>query len=355
MTRMTGNLVFAIPGDIDTPTGGYAYDRELMTRLRLQGREITHLRLGDSFPHPTPADMAHASRQLAAVPAHSVLLVDGLALGAFDPEELARVRAPIVALVHHPLAFEGNLADARLEALRSIEQKNLARSVHVIVTSSSTADLLQTHYGVAASRITVARPGIQKPAFGHKPQQPPLIISVGSLVPRKGHDVLIGALGSLSEVPWQAAIVGPARDQAYANQLRQLITAQGLENQVRLLGSVSADDLDTLYRQASVFALATRFEGHGMVFDEAMAYGLPIVSCDSGAVADTVANSAAILVPADDAAVFGDALRRVLTDEHLRHSMAAASQSAGFALPDWSETAACVASVLDRIMEGTIE
>jgi hypothetical protein len=55
---------FAIPGDITTPTGGYIYERRLLEGLRAQGRDVRHLRLGPSFPDPTPADMADAVAQL---------------------------------------------------------------------------------------------------------------------------------------------------------------------------------------------------------------------------------------------------------------------------------------------------
>jgi glycosyltransferase involved in cell wall biosynthesis len=80
-----------------------------------------------------------------------------------------------------------------------------------------------------------------------------------------------------------------------------------------------------------------------------MLHGLPIVGCAVGAVPDTVPSAAGILVPSDDPEAFGGALRRLLTEPDLRHSMAEASAAAGRALPGWTDTARIVGAVIDRL------
>ena len=340
-------VVFAIPGDLDTPTGGYVYDRRVIRELQDRGVTLTHMRLGSSFPHPTEEDTLDAATQLASSGSGQVVLIDGLALGALEPEVLAQVHAPIVALVHHPLALEGHLDSARRSELHRMEQENLARCVAVIVTSDQTAEILTSDYGVPAQNITVARPGTDRQVQTHEPISPPLIVSVGSQSRRKGHDVLIEALSHIDDLPWQAEIAGSVRDEAYSTELHRMVHDLGLDDRVRLIGAVSPEQLQQLYSQASVFALATRFEGYGMVFDEAMTYGLPIVSCDTGAVPDTVAEGAGLLVPVDDPHAFSHALGSVLTDEKKRASMAASSHDAGQLLPAWSDTADIIARVLD--------
>jgi glycosyltransferase involved in cell wall biosynthesis len=340
-------VVFAIPGDLDTPTGGYVYDRRVIHELQDRGVTLTHMRLGSSFPHPTEEDTLDAATQLASSGSGQVLLIDGLALGALEPEVLAQVHAPIVALVHHPLALEGHLDSARRSELHRMEQENLARCVAVIVTSDQTAEILTSDYGVPAQNITVARPGTDRQVQTHELISPPLIVSVGSQSRRKGHDVLIEALSHIDDLPWQAVIAGSVRDEAYSTELHRMVHDLGLDERVRLIGAVSPEQLQQLYSQASVFALATRFEGYGMVFDEAMTYGLPIVSCDTGAVPDTVAEGAGLLVPVDDPHAFSEALRSVLADEKKRAAMATSSQHAGQLLPTWSDTADIIARVLN--------
>lgn len=346
------DIVFAIPGDISTQSGGYGYDRRLMIELRLQGRGVTHLELGASYPHPSAADQSHAALALADLPADCVVIIDGLALGAMDAAAIASLRAELVALIHHPLALEGDLDPRRQEQLFANERANLKHAKRVIVPSPHTAELLVSDYGVAAELITVARPGIDFPVRSPEPIDPPLILSVGIQVPRKGHDVLLRALANIKEIPWQAVIVGPAIDAEHASSLLQLTRELGLGERVTIPGQVSDAELATLYGAASIFALATRFEGYGMVFGEAMVHGLPIVSCRVGAVAETVPATASLLVEPNDPDAFGAALVKLLLDPELHAQYSQAALAAGAILISWKDSARLVGEMLDSIAIG---
>ncbi|WYK05981.1 glycosyltransferase [Cereibacter sphaeroides f. sp. denitrificans] len=181
------------------------------------------------------------------------------------------------------------------------------------------------------------------------PVQPPLILSVGILVPRKGHDVLLEALARIRDLDWQARIVGAPWFPETAAALQAQRTALGLEARVSFTGELGEADLRALFRQATLFALATRHEGYGMVFPEALLHGLPIVACATGAVPDTVPADAGLLVPPDDPTAFAAALRRLLEDAATRQRLAGAATRAGGALPRWADTAAIAGVVLDRL------
>lgn len=340
---------FAIPGDLNTQTGGYLYDRRLIDGLRSLGRDIEHVELGGSFPDPTQTDTDQAAKRLAALPADRPVIIDGLALGALERSVLHGMRAPVVALIHHPLAYETGLSPARHDHLYRTERANLALAAHVIVPSRQTASLLMSDYGVKPDRVTIARPGTDRPTAPSAPIEPPLILSVGIQVPRKGHDTLLHALASMTGERWQAVIVGAARDPSHSEHLSKLVRDLKLSDRVRFAGQVTDNDLAQLYQQASVFALATRHEGYGIVFDEAMAHGLPIISCAVGAVPETVAPDAGILVSPDDPQGLAKALRQVLGDSALRASMAAASARAARDLPGWDSTARLVDAALTRV------
>ncbi|MEX5727777.1 glycosyltransferase involved in cell wall biosynthesis [Rhodovulum iodosum] len=351
---MSRQAVFAVPGDLDSVTGGYIYEKQLLLGLRRAGWDVAHLALPGSFPDPTPKDMQVTGDAFAALAPQTPVLLDGFLPGATDPAQLARLRAPFVAVTHHPLALETGLAPGRAAHLYRVERANLARAAHVIVPSAETARTLAADYDVPAARITVAPPGVTRPEAGPEAAAPgpPLILSVGLLVPRKGHDVLLRALAEVADLPWRAVIVGGSPDPACAADLRSLQTALGLDGRVSFAGQVAEDTLGRHFSQAAVFALATRYEGYGMVFAEALVHGLPIVGCSGGAVADTVPAEAALLVPPDDAAGLAWALRRVLADPNARARIAAASARHGAMLPTWDETAGIVAQVLARIACG---
>ena len=333
---------FAIPGDIETLTGGYIYERRLLEGLRAAGRDVAHIRLAASFPDPSSADMADAIAQLAALDPARPLILDGLVFGAIDTAGLAQVRAPIVAMIHHPLALETGLTPARRTHLYNTERDNLARAAHILVPSPHTRATLVERYGVTPDRITIARPGIDRPTDPQAPITPPLILSVGIQHPRKGHDTLLAALARLTDLDWQAVIAGSPHDPACAEALVRQHEALGLGPRVRRAGRVPDAELDALYR-------AARYEGYGIVFDEALAHGLPIVSCRTGAVPDTVPPETGLLVPPDDPEAFAAALRSLLSDPAEHDRRATAARTAGAALPGWPETAGIAGTVLDAL------
>ena len=82
------HVVFAVPGRLDTPTGGYAYDRRIMAELRQLGWDVKYLDIGDGFPSPDEATRSAARSLLLEVPDGQPIVVDGLALRAAREPDL---------------------------------------------------------------------------------------------------------------------------------------------------------------------------------------------------------------------------------------------------------------------------
>jgi glycosyltransferase involved in cell wall biosynthesis len=340
-------LTFAVPGRLDTPTGGYGYDRQLIAALCARGCDVRHLSLPGAWPRPTPGHRAATSAALAGLPDGDLVLIDGLAFGAMPAEAVAEAgRLRLVALVHHPLGDESGLAPAERDRLLASETGALGQARAIVCTSPATARRL-ANLGVPSERITVAPPGTDPGSRSPGAGDPPLILSIGSLIPRKRHDVLIAALASLRDRRWHARILGsPALDPATAAALSAQIDASGLASRITLAGAVPDPRADLA--TADLFALASEYEGYGMAFAEALSQGLPVVACRSGAIADLVPEAAGALVAPGDPDAFAAALAALLDDAARRRACAEAAWRAGQRLPTWGETAAQVAAALQR-------
>ena len=346
---VTPAVTFAVPGSLDTPTGGYAYDARIIAELRRLGWHVDVLDLGEGFPHPTPETYRQARLSLARLPIGRAIIVDGLALGVMPAaaEGLRNTHA-MIALVHHPLALETGLPAKQANALRVSERAALAAVRHVIVSSPSTARLLAKDYGVTEKRVTVALPGTDVPTAAREERIGSVaLLAVGSMVPRKGYDVLLAALSELRDLDWRLTVAGAQdRDPATAAKIESQIAELGLQEHVTLRGALPSDRLGELYAAADVFVLASRFEGYGMAYADAVAHGLPIIGTTAGAIPETVPEGAGILVPPDDVAALTTALRTMVTDRETRARYAAAAREAAGKLPTWEAAAQAFVQVL---------
>ncbi len=347
MTR----LHFVIPGDIDLPTGGYAYDRRVLALLPACGVDARHLVLPDTYPAPTEADLAETFTRIAATAPDDILLIDGLAYGAIPAALIHRFERKIVALVHHPLCLEAGIGAARAAELKRLETEALSLARHVIVTSPLTGRTLTADFSVPATRITVAEPGTdpagRAQGSGDKKLQ---LLAVGSLVPRKGYDVLIDALVPLKTLHWRLDIAGAVdRSPGTVRQIESMIAANGLGDRIRLLGPVSETDLAKLYDRADLFVLASHYEGYGMVLAEALARGLPIVCTTGGASADTVPDGAALKVEPGSPRALAWTLGRAIEDKKIRQGLADNAWAAAQGLPRWQDTARRIAVAIKEV------
>jgi glycosyltransferase involved in cell wall biosynthesis len=346
-------VVFAVPGSLDTPTGGYAYDRRIMAELRQLGWDVEFLDIGDGFPSPTEAVKAAARSHLLKVPDNQPIILDGLALGVL-PDVVAELATqhPILALVHHPLALEWGLSAEQADALHRSERAALAKARAVVVTSPAMARLVASDYGVPIERIAVARPGSDPaPKSSGSRNDAPHLLSVGAVVPRKGFDILVAALATLVELPWRLTIAGDlTRDPNEAARLHASIARHQLGGRIAAPGAVSSERLEALYDEADLFVLASRFEGYGMAYAEALSHGLPVVGTTAGAIADTVPQEAGLLVTANDVDALASALRCLIADANLRGRMSDAAVAAAQALPSWQQSGAIFAAALEKLV-----
>jgi len=350
------SLAFVVPGALDQLTGGYLFDRRVVDGLRADGRRVDVIELDGRFPDADARARAAAARALERLPDATAVVVDGLALPAFDDcsaQHATRLR--IVGFVHHPLSIEHGLSAETARRFSALEARVWGRLRGVICPSEHTARAVRAA-GVAPARVAVAGPGTARPTVprdahvAREAVRRVRLLAVGTVTPRKGHALLVEALAGLREHDWRLDCVGSVdRDPACAAALRRAIRAASLDDRIALRGELPPSALERAYRDADVFVLPSYHEGYGMAYAEALAHGLPIVATRAGAIPDVLPADVARLVPPGDAAALRGALCEVLADGDLRARLAANAGRAAARLPDWQTAVRGWADAFDRL------
>lgn len=214
--------------------------------------------------------------------------------------------------------------------------RSVQRADHVLADSQATRDDLIALYDTPSEKISVLWSGVDArfhPVTDHavlsrvhrRHELPagPYVLSVGTVQPRKNYVRLIEALAAMraSEFPELELVIvggrGWLEDPIYA-----ALDQYGLRNAVHFTGFADDADLPALYTQARVVALPSLYEGFGLPVLEAMACGTPVVTSTVSSLPE-VAGDAALMVDPLDVGALVEALRRLLTDDVLRHDLQA--------------------------------
>lgn len=326
-------LRLVVPADVDSPTGGNAYDLALADALRSAGDEVTVLRCD-------PARLADVLRE----PWDGPTLVDGLLA---CPRPQALVSASVAVLVHMPLALETGISQDRAARLDRLERQALHAADRVIATSTWSAHHLTRHHGL--SQVAVAWPGVAVAAVSTG-SDPPLFVQVAAWLPLKDQLGVVTALARLRNLRWRARLAGSVdRDPDYAAAVRDAVAVAELGDRIEMPGTLTRE---AAWEGADLALLPSRVESFGMVVTEALARGVPAVVSEGGAAealgvtADGTVPGA--VVPAGDTAALEGALHRWLTDADYRYALRDAALARRTTLEPWAVTARRVRDALTR-------
>jgi glycosyltransferase involved in cell wall biosynthesis len=351
-----------IYGRLDTLTGGYLYDRQMVAALEERGHRVAVVRL-PACHYSEGLALNFQPRKLAArVPGGlDLLLQDELchpSLIRFNGPRGGRPY-PVVTVVHQVLCDEPR-APWQNRLLRQVEKRYLDGVDGFIFNSGTTRETIW--------RLTVNdRPHVVAPPGGDRlgprpttrtialrarDSGPLRLIFLGNLIPRKGLLPLIDALAGLPQDAWTLRVAGRLdMDRAHVQRVRRILRQRSLTDRVALLGPQEGPLLVDDLSQAQVLCMPYAYEGFGMATLEAQGFGLPVIGCRAGATPDLIddGTNGYLVNPGDHAA-----LRRAVTGLHqdrialARMSMAARRRFDDH--PTWEDSMNRLASFLESLV-----
>jgi glycosyltransferase involved in cell wall biosynthesis len=343
-----------VPEGIDDParpSGGNAYDRRVCDGLAALGWAVHQHQIAGAWPRAGAAGHAALARAVRRIPDGALVLLDGLIASAATEALVPQARRlRQVVLVHMPLGHRPPNGDAG--AVRTREREVLTAAAAVVTTSAWSRRRLRELYALAADRVHVAEPGVEAAGLAPGTAAGDALLCVAAVTPDKGHDVLLDALATATDLPWRCACVGSLdRDPAFADGVLRATRKKGLGDRVRFPGPCTGPELDRAYAAADLFVLASHAETYGMVVTEALARGVPVLAADVGGVTEALGHGQngtrpGLLVPPGDPAALADALGSWLGDAELRGRLRRAARERRASLRGWPATASILAGVL---------
>lgn len=351
------HIGLVIYGSLNTVSGGYLYDRKLVEHLQTNGETVEVV----SMPWRGYADhlfdnwLSQFHQRLKALQV-DLLLQDELnhpSLFWLNRRIATEVKYPIVSIVHHLRCSESHPA-AAMGLYRWVEKRYL-KSVDAFIFNSHTTQ--KTVEMLIGERALAERPGlVAQPAANHLPAPsaavphnyiplrckahgPLRLLFVGNVIERKGVHLLLHALEKLPRESYQLDVVGNLSvDAEYVARLRDQVFKSGLQNQVTFIGTVTDEALVNYYMNAHVLVVPS-YEGFGIVYLEAMQFGLPAIGLMAGAAHEVIvhAKNGFLTAPGDHASL-AHHLETLHIDRTLLEQMSINALQSYAQHPTWAES-----------------
>ena len=347
----TGLVVY---GSLEVVSGGNLYDQILVSHLRSSGHSVEVVSIPlRSYALNLAQNFAAGLRRRLVRSSFDVLLEDELAhpsLVRLNRALRRRIAAPpvsIVSIVHHLRSSEER-AEWQNDLYRRVEKHYLLSVDAFVFNSETTRETVESLLG-QKTRNVVATPGGDRlsraitatEVVARAGKEGELrILFVGSLIPRKGLHHLLKALHSLRGRPLLLDVVGSEEaDRRYAAAIRGEVRKLGLEGRVHFYGALAGGNLEERFRAAQLLVVPSSYEGFGIVYLEAMGFGLPVIASASGATDEIVRHeSTGFLVPPGDVWSLARRIESLLEDRALLSQMGLAAYEAFEDHPGWEDS-----------------
>jgi len=296
------------------PSGIAIYSREILNGLAAQHPEdrFLHCYRTKQFSKSAHSRLQNVGRRLLLPPLPTFRADIFHALN----QRIDRRTANAVICTFHDLFVMTNEYSSANFRKRFIEQaKRAAKNSDIIITVSQfTADQVVELLGFPRARIRVVPHGVGGPEMIQRKREN-FILFVGALQVRKNLIRLIEAFEHLSS-DWNLVLAG-APNGFGADKILERIQRSPERNRIHVKGYISRPELDSLYARAAIFAFPSLGEGFGIPVLEAMAWGIPVLTSSTSALAE-VAGGSAVLVKPEDSDAISAGLLALAGDPELR-------------------------------------
>jgi glycosyltransferase involved in cell wall biosynthesis len=356
-----------IYGSLDTLSGGYLYDRTLVAVLRAVGDSVAivslprrnYLRsLGDNFS-------PDLRRRLIGLDV-DILLQDELnhpSLFLLNRRVRKQISCPVVSIVHllrsslyHP-AWQNSL-------YRSVERRYLSGVDGLIYNSATTrreAERLLKVTEAQKRESFIAYPGSDRlnPQISDEelknraPDGPLRLLFLGNVIPRKGLHIAVEALKRLPNDQWTLTVVGnPNAHPSYARAVRRQIAQAGLAPNVLFAGILPDRELSTYMKASHVLVMPSSYEGYGIVYAEAMGFGLPAIGTTAGAAVEIITHGCdGFLISPGDTVALASHLTEIAQNRQRLVEMSLAARNRYQSLPTWKGSMEAVRTFLIELAD----
>ena len=355
-----------IYGSLATISGGFLYDRQLVKELENAGHTVDIVSVPwRSYPrHLTDNWSKTLLDQLCHAP-FDLLLQDELnhpSLVWLNRRLRKQVSYPLISIVHHLRSSETH-PSLQMPFYRWIERQYLTSIDGFLFNSQTTrATVMElapntkpqiVAYPAADHRQPPAAAVIYATRHARAASQAPLrILFVGNVIARKGLHHLVQALALVDREQWHLRVLGSLTSEPrYVEEIRQLLGALHLAANVTLEGAASDEAIFAAYQTSDLFA-APAYEGFGIVYLEAMSFGLPVIAATDGAAYEIVTDSEnGYLVAPDDHAALAEHIERLVREPALLEKLSIGARRRYEIHPTWHATFVPVIDWLSKQIE----
>jgi glycosyltransferase involved in cell wall biosynthesis len=340
---------FVVYGGLEETSGGFRYDRRLVSHFERAGDNVEVIALPwRSYGRHLLDGASHTVRDRLDHP-FDVLLQDELCHPSLwrHNRRLERPGA-IVSLVH--LLRSGPATDCgapRRFVERTVERRYIESVDATVCTSRDTCERANslaeggrpTLVAPPAGRTEGAAIDAERVATRACKDGPLRIAFVGNVVPRKGVTTLLEALEDVTRA-WELTLVGRLdADPEYARSVVERASERGLADRVSFTGEISDTELESMFERSHVLAVPSTYEGFGMVYLEAMEYGVvPIASAVGGAEEFVDEGRNGFLVNPASPGRLASIVGRLAADRDALAALGVAALETAAAHPSWAET-----------------